>query len=345
MFLPLEVDSMKSGGGGGNAEDAAKIEGQASVQANNDAIYANKGDTYSAFGSNTNQREMVIDPATGMEQVKWTNRETLSPEMQTLFNQDMNMNMGLGATAGAMDSRINDSYSQAFNLDKYGGPIAGPQSAGPVGGNVDPTTANTGNRIGRETGNGAFSWDSNNRGRAEDAAYARSKARLDPQWQQDSAAFDRKMANRGIRAGDSAFDSSQQNFNNGKNDAYEMARLGSVDQGRIEDMQSYGQGKGTYETNKAAEAQRFNESERINNDARATENQAFTQGIASGENARAADQQSYTQESNTNATANALRTQGIQEDLALRNMPLEEQQRILASRNVSDMGGTYSSGG
>ena len=73
-----------------------------------------------------------------------------------------------------------------------------------------------------------------NRQAAEDAAYGRSTQRLDPQFEKKRADLERQMAGRGLRAGDSAYDSAMSNFNTGRNDAYEMARMGATSEGRDE---------------------------------------------------------------------------------------------------------------
>jgi hypothetical protein len=412
---------------------AATAEGQASRTVTTDQTYANRPDQYNTFGSNTWQQENVIDPATGESVVKWTNREQLSPEMQELYNQDVNMNLGLGATAGSMNNRINEAYATPMDWASYGDPLAGPQAGGPVGGNVDPTTAAnqkfggatdqliggglqatssgggysgasselTGGDMQGTTGGGEFAWDSANRGRAEDASYGRSTSRLDPQWQQKRAEFERTMVGRGLRAGDSAFDSGMQNFDRSSNDAYEQARLGSVGEGRLEDQQSYGQAKGAWDSNRAAEQQRFDQAARAATNARearsqkygegyndwqsgqtaqqqqfdqnkqvgenerdaydqrydqqlgqfgtnqGVEQQAFDQQIKTGENNRNAYNDSFDQGVTATDMGNALRTQNISEDLAIRNMPLEERNRLMAARgeSVGQMGSNYSSGG
>ena len=414
---------------------AANKEGEFNRQAARDQTYADRPDQYNAMGSSTWQQENVIDPATGESTTKWTQRENLSDGMQNLYDQSMNANTALGNTAGSMVGRVNDAAAQPYNWDQYGDIMAGPSASGPVGGGVDPTTgqdttfsaANQNGPIGAgvgptttgssrfggassaaigadlagTTGGGEFAWDSANRGRAEDASYARSASRLNPQWQQRDAAFDRKMANRGIRAGDSAFDSASGNYGRDRNDAYEMARLGSVEQGRIEDQQSYGQAKGAWDSNRAAEAQRFDQAERANQNAReadqqrymqqygqfnanlgaeqqqfsqglsagendraaedqrygqatgdystnlAGEQQAFTQAIDTGTNNRAADQQSFNQGMDSNARANALRTQSIDEGLAKRNMPLTDYERMqnAQAQGVNNMTQNFSSGG
>jgi hypothetical protein len=362
-----------------NVVGAAEAEGQASRATTRDQTYANRPDQYNTFGSNTWQQEMVRDPATGEEVVKWTNREQLSPEMQELYNQDINTNLALGQTAGAMSQRVNDAYAPALDWDQFGEGQAGPSSAGPVGGGLSATLGGSGSGSGyvgasgeltgadlaATSSGGGFSWDSLNRGRAEDAAYARSTSRLDPQWEQKRADFERTMAGRGLRAGDSAFDSGMQNFDRGSGDAYEQARLGSVEQGRIEDQQSYGQAHGAFTASQAAAQQAFQQQATIAANARAAEQQKYDQGYndwqsqqrydeqlfdqqyRSGQNNREADSQAYNQEAGSADRANALRNQNISEYLGMRDRPGTEQANIRAARDASigNMGNNYSSGG
>jgi hypothetical protein len=73
-----------------------------------------------------------------------------------------------------------------------------------------------------------------NRQRAEDDAYGRSTQRLDSQFDSDRVKLERQMSERGLRVGDSAYDSAMNNFSTGKNDAYEMARMGATAEGREE---------------------------------------------------------------------------------------------------------------
>ena len=159
------------------------------------------------------------------------------------------------------------------------------------------------------TGSQAFTWDSQNRQRAEDDAYGRSTQRLDSQFDADRVKLERQMSERGLRVGDSAYDSAMNNFSTGRNDAYEMARMQATAEGRQEDQQSYGQAQGAYGMNRQAEQQR------------------------------------YDQQAQSTDRANALRDQQISEYLSKRGQSLKEANALSGSMNTAEMSSTYGGGG
>lgn len=61
-----------------------------------------------------------------------------------------------------------------------------------------------------------------------DKSYAMQTARLDPQWAQSEQMQKTQLANQGLTAGGEAYDNSMRDFNAGKNDAYNQARLSSI---------------------------------------------------------------------------------------------------------------------
>jgi hypothetical protein len=197
----------------------------------------------------------------------------------------------------------NTSSPQAMTSQALRGPqattnanMSGPQAT--TNANMSGPQGTTGANISGPqgtTGNEQFSYDSNNRSRAEDAAYKKATSRLDPQMERERATLERQLTNRGLRAGDSAFDSAMGNFGNRSNDAYEQARLGSVSQGRMEDQQSYGQAQGTFGTNRATEQQRFDQSKDTFAADRGTEQQRFNQSKDTFAAERGTEQQAFNQ--------------------------------------------------
>lgn len=65
--------------------------------------------------------------------------------------------------------------------------------------------------------------DSSSAQAATDKAYQAFKARLDPQWQQNTEANDAQLANQGITRGSEAYNNAERVFNQSKNDAYQQA--------------------------------------------------------------------------------------------------------------------------
>lgn len=294
---------------------AANVEGEFSRESVRDQTYANRADEYGPFGNTTWEQQSIRDPSTGEMVTKWISRNNLGADTQNVFDAQMQRNVQLSQQSAAMGDRIQDDMGTALDWGQFGDVMAGPSASGPVGTGIEATT-----------GDDRFAWDSPNRQRAEDAAYARSTQRLDPQFAADRTKLERQMANRGLRVGDSAYDSAMTNYDTGRNDAYEMARLSATGEGRIEDQQSYGQAQGTWGTN------------------RATEQQQFGQQIAAGQNDRAGNQQAFDQSMDANARANALRQQQIQEYLGKRGQSLLESNALQDSMNIGEATATYGGG-
>ena len=300
---------------------AAQEEGEQSRETARDQTYADRPDQYNAMGSNTWGQSMVRDPATGEMVTKWTQNQTLSPEMQNLYNTQMQTNQQLGSTAAAMGDRITAEMGMPLNWDQFGDVEAGPQASGVVGGGINAVSSweDTGN-VGPTTGPEGFEWDGQSRRQAaEDASYGRATSRLDPQMEQRRKELEVRLRNRGLRAGDQAYESEMAAYGRDSTDAYEQARFGSTLEGRAEDAQSYGQASNTFGQNLTAEQQRYN------------------QMLSGGQNDRAADQQAFNQEMSANERANALRQQQIQEYVDKRGFSLEEQQRLQGAQTTGDM--------
>ena len=288
---------------------AAKEEGKQSRETARDQTYADRPDQYNTMGSNTWGQTMVQDPATGEMVTKWTQNQTLSPEMQNLYNTQMQTNQQLGSTAAAMGDRINAEMGAPLNWEQFGDVEAGPQASGVIGAGIGPTTGPEG-----------FEWDGQSRRQAaEDASYGRATSRLDPQMEQKRQELEVRLRNRGLRAGDQAYESEMAAYGRDSTDAYEQARFGSTLEGRAEDAQSYDQASNTFGQNLTSEQQRYN------------------QMLSGGQNDREADQQAFNQEMSANERANALRQQQIQEYTGKRGFSLEEQQALQGAQTTGDM--------
>ena len=346
---------------------AAQEEGEQSRETARDKTYADRPDQYNTMGSNTWGQSMMRDPATGEMVTKWTQNQTLSPEMQNLYNTQMQTNQQLGSTAAAMGDRINAEMGAPLNWEQFGDVEAGPQasgvvgggitSGGPVGGGINAVSSweDTGN-VGPTTGPEGFEWDGQSRRQAaEDASYGRATSRLDPQMEQRRQELEVRLRNRGLRAGDQAYESEMAAYGRDSTDAYEQARFGSTLEGRAEDAQSYGQASNTFGQNLTSEQQRYNqmiggaENRRAaeqqqydqqlasgQND-RAADSQYYDQRLASGQNDRAADQQAFNQEMSANERANALRQQQISEYVGKRGQSLSEQQALQGAQTTGQM--------
>lgn len=75
-----------------------------------------------------------------------------------------------------------------------------------------------------------------------DAAYNQATRTLDPQWQQQAAAFQQQMVGQGLTPGSQAYDAAYKNFMMGQNDAYSQARDQAMQQGLQAQGQSFQEG-------------------------------------------------------------------------------------------------------
>jgi hypothetical protein len=268
--------------------EAATIEGEFSRETARDLAYATNADQNNALASSQWTQKVVTDPASGEKVTKWVNNQTLSDPMQRQFDTQNSTNQNLANTANAMGSQVRQDMSAPLDWNQFGQGQSGPEAT---------------------TGNEQFNYSSDNRSRAEDAAYQKATNRLDPRMERERATLERQLTNRGLRAGDSAFDSAMSNFGNVSNDAYEQARLGSVAEGRTEDQQSYGQAQGTFGTNRASEQQQFDQGTQATN------------------------------------MANTLRSNNIQEYLGKRGQSLKDQNAIRDSNTTGEVISNFGSGG
>ena len=62
----------------------------------------------------------------------------------------------------------------------------------------------------------------------QDASYGAQTARLDPQWNQAQTSQETRLVNQGLRPGGEGYDNAMRVFNQGKNDAYQQARLAAI---------------------------------------------------------------------------------------------------------------------
>ena len=185
-----------------DVEGAAEIEGEYSREAARDKTYADRPDQNTAFGNTRWSQESYTDPSSGEQVTKWVQNQNLSPEQQGIFDSQTQRNQGLADMSAGMQGRIQQEMGAPLDWEQFGDVHE-----------FDPTA---------------------NRQAAEDASYGRATQRLDPQFAKRRADLERQLTGRGLRAGDSAFDSAMSNFGTSRNDAYEMARMGSVGEGRQE---------------------------------------------------------------------------------------------------------------
>ena len=202
---------MGKGADAPNVVGAARETGRQARWLNAQQTAANRPDQFNAWGSNQTTWTPTYNPVTGEVENRPTQTETLAPGLQASLQSQMNIGQGRSALAEGAMARAWDDFSNPFDWSQYG--------------DVQQFNYNPDQM----------------RLRAEDAAYQRSTNRLDPAWEARETALRERLGNQGLRPGDQAFDAAIANFESGRNDAYEQARLGATAEGRGEANLMFGQ--------------------------------------------------------------------------------------------------------
>jgi len=180
----------------------AVISAQTSANADTARLNANlnRSDTYTPFGSVTFQ-DLGND--------RWQSQQTLSPGMQTLLDQQINIGQGVNSAA---QSRLNNLDNSAFTLD-----------------GVDPYQSSI-DTSGLMAMPDQSSLDAYAKG-AESNIYNRSATRLNDQFGRGEDALRARLANQGVTEGSDAYSAAMKDFSYGRNDAYQGAETNAITQG------------------------------------------------------------------------------------------------------------------
>jgi hypothetical protein len=292
--------------------------------------------TYSATGQHT-----WTDPSTGQSYTvpQYTATTTLSPEAQAIRAQNNAASLNLATLAANQSGRADQLLSQPFSLDSvsaganrtgfgpasYGADLSTPQFS--QGGAPLPQTANLQDSY---TPEGGFSAD---RQRVEDALMGR----LDQQRGRDMEGLRTQLANQGINIGTEAYSRALQDFERTNTDMRTSAILGSAqEQSRL---LSEARAAGGF-TNQARQQDFANrtglfgmgEDQRRYADAMAQQQFGNQQAIQ-GRGDAIAGTQFAQQQSIFDAQDNA-RARALQEQLALRNQPINEITALMSGSQV-----------
>lgn len=192
-----------------DTKGAAAIEGKYARETARDTTYADRPDQYNPFGAMQWGTEQVVDPATGELVTKWTQSQTMNPEIQAIIDANLGMMRGRAGMAGGMMGRIQS---------EMGSPADWAQFGDVQGLDFDPDAI---------------------RGAAEDAAYRKEAMRLEPQFAKRREQLMIQLRNQGLRPGDQAYDAAMSTLGQESTDAFERARLGATEIGRAEAGQMF----------------------------------------------------------------------------------------------------------
>lgn len=139
---------------------------------------------------------------------QYTQNVSLAPEQQKLLDKYTQGQNTLADTAIGSLGNVQRNFSQPFSLRN------------------DPTTADFGAQIKQ----------------AQDAAYRGQTQYLDPQFADQGAALDSKLANQGLTVGNEAYDKAQAQFGRQKQAAYQSAQDAATSAGAAIQNQGFNQG-------------------------------------------------------------------------------------------------------
>lgn len=209
--------------------------------------------------------------------IRYDQNVSLTPEQQALFDQGQRINQSLGNLAenqgmaqitSAMNNPLSSTIPIVSNVETTAGNVALPSLQGSVENNAGQIQLRSGANE-RASGNVLNNIDQIKTQTQDpnlllrdttDALYKANTQYLDPQFSQQQAQLENKLANQGITRGSEAYDNAMLNFNNQKQQAYESARNQAVAGGMNAAQGMFGMNlQGNQFTNSAL-GQQFNQS-------------------------------------------------------------------------------------
>lgn len=217
----------------------------------------------------------------------------------------------LGQAALGGIGNLQNTFATPFS---FGGPAVSGNVA-----NSGPITSNVTNQsnagITGQIGNGANNpWAI---GQAENAAYNTQSQYLDPQFARAHQSLNAQLANQGLSSGDRGYDAAQQTLGEQENQAYGNAGNQAVLAGQNEQNTLFGQGLAGANLQNSANSQ------------------GFSQGLAAAGFGNTAQQQQYGQDYSNAGFSNTASAQALQQQLALRNQPLNEYNALASGSQVT----------
>lgn len=212
---------------------AAQAQAASSKEVTNMQNWANRPDQFNPWGSVTWNSQAVRDPATGQMVTRWSQNTSLDPNLQGALDSQIDMQRGRSDLANSLMNRVQGEFGQPMDWSRFGSQVQGPQTE-----RLDPTTRGVAGLNFQDLPGVSSGADA--RARAEDAIYRSATSRLDPQWERRQQSMEVDLANRGITRGSEAYSRAMQDFNQGRNDAYQQALLGAITGGGAEAQRDFG---------------------------------------------------------------------------------------------------------
>jgi hypothetical protein len=94
---------------------AAEKQAEASQANVTQQTWANRADQYNPWGSETWGTQKAIDPSTGQEVTKWTQRTTLDPRLEQALGSEMAVQQARTGQAQDLIGRMNQEFGQQMD--------------------------------------------------------------------------------------------------------------------------------------------------------------------------------------------------------------------------------------
>jgi hypothetical protein len=313
--------------------------------------WANRATQTDAFGNKTSwnatpavdaKGNAILD-SSGKPISSWDQKVDLSPEQQQLFNDQQQIATDKNQLAKTLVPRMQAEYGKGIDwstLSPYANvPLDRTQQNAPG--------LNT--SMGQDAGGAATSLNYGNlqnvdqadktRQNAYDNAYKMATSRLDPQYQQQQAQLESKLANQGITQGSDAYQKAMDQFSRSKTDAYNQAMMGATSQAGQQAQIDYGinmglrQQQGQEALNAAnygmgAQAQNFQQRLAAGQANNTAQQQQFGMGMQAGA-------QNFSQQLQGAQFQNQQRQQQLTEMMQQRGFSLNEINAILSGTQVN----------
>ena len=292
---------------------AAAAQGEANEGVVRNQTYANRPTQTTPFGSTTWGTQAFTDPASGESVTQWSQNQSLTPELQEILDNQVDIQGNRSELAESLTSRMGDEFSESMDWENLS----------PAGDYVDPQLT-----MGEPTQNSLNFDNAANisdpaalRGRAEDAVYNQAMSRLQPEYDASREQKEIALRNRGLGPEDAAYKAEMLGLSNTFTDSRDQALWSANDAGRKEAGQLFDQDveKRGIDTAEALTMGNF-------------ANKANAQNF---DEARLANSQNFTQTMDASKYATSLRQNQMVEDMQKRGFTLNEINALLSGQQVN----------
>lgn len=216
---------------------AAREQAASSKEITTQQTWANRPDQYTPWGSSTWGAAAGVDPSTGQPITKFTQQESLNPQLQGALNEQLALQSGRSQLAGGFMGRVADEYQQPFDWTNIPGMSGTPQ-------------ARLSGTYTQGTNEPAFAGE---RQRIEQGLFER----MAPQHQAQEQQSRTMLANQGLTPGSEAYNTELQRLHEQQaGERFNAMQTGGAEQQRMQQMM-LGQQQQAYGQEIGANAQNF----------------------------------------------------------------------------------------